>query len=290
MGTLKPESVYNLNITASDGKGLSNVIQVNITVLDVNDHKPTFVKSEYNFNIEEGNYRETKRRLGVLRAVDEDKGKNGAVDYALLVRKDEQLPFHIDVHTGELFATGILDRETKDKYLFQVLALDNGEVPQNSTVNVTIVIDDVNDEKPKFFTDPYLAQVPENMDPGQKVTQIRAFDPDAGENGLVFYKLGGGHDNKFYIDSKDGTVWTLSKLDFEQQEFYNMTVIAYDQGKPSLSATAKLWVTVTDRNDVIPDFAKSVYTLEVAENTKVGDVVFTLDAGSGNFHYSLVSK
>ncbi|XP_022692572.1 protocadherin Fat 4-like isoform X3 [Varroa jacobsoni] len=290
VGSLKPESVYNLNITASDGKGLANVIQVNITVLDVNDHQPTFVKSEYNFRIEEGNYRETKRRLGVLRAVDEDKGQNGAVDYALLVAKDEeQLPFTIDVHTGELWATGVLDREAKASYSFQVLALDNGEVPRNSTVDVTVGVDDVNDERPKFFTDPYLAQVPENLDPGQKVTQIRAFDPDAGENGLVFYKLGGGHGNKFYIDSKDGTVWTLSKLDFEQQEFYNMTVIAYDQGTPSLSSTAKLWVTVTDRNDVVPDFAKSVYTLEVAENTKVGDVIFTLDAGSGNFHYSLVS-
>lgn len=62
-------------------------LQVNITVLDVNDHQPTFVKSEYSFRIEEGNYRETKRRLGVLRAVDEDKGQNGAVDYALLVSK-----------------------------------------------------------------------------------------------------------------------------------------------------------------------------------------------------------
>lgn len=85
-------------------------------------------------------------------------------------------------------------------------------------------------------------------------------------------------------------MWTLSKLDFEKQEFYNMTVIAYDQGKPSMSAMAKLWVTVTDRNDVVPEFPKSVYTLEVAENTRVGDVVYTLDAGPGNFLYTLDSE
>jgi hypothetical protein len=36
----------------------------------------------------------------------------------------------------------------------------------------------------------------------KKVTQIAAFDPDLGENGQVFYKLGEGHDNKFYIDGK----------------------------------------------------------------------------------------
>ena len=47
-----------------------------------------------------------------------------------------------------------------------------------------------------------MAHVPENLDPGHKVTQIAAFDPDLGENGQVFYKLGAGHDNKFYIDGK----------------------------------------------------------------------------------------
>lgn len=61
---------------------------------------------------------------------------------------------------------------------------------------------DRNDERPRFYTDPYLAHVPENLDPGHKVTQIAAFDPDLGDNGQVFYKLGAGHDNKFYIDGK----------------------------------------------------------------------------------------
>lgn len=46
---------------------------------------------------------------------------------------------------------------------------------------------------------------------------------------------------------------------------------------------AKLWVTVADTNDHVPDFAKAVYTLEVAENAKPGDTVFTLNAGDGPF-------
>lgn len=81
-------------------------------------------------------------------------------------------------------------------------ALDYGEPPQNTSTEVTIKIRDVNDERPRFYTDPYLAHVPENLEPGHKVTQIAAFDPDLGENGQVFYKLGEGHDNKFYIDGK----------------------------------------------------------------------------------------
>lgn len=69
-----------------------------------------------------------------------------------------------------------------------------------------------------------------------------------------------------------------------------MTVIAYDKGTPSLSSVAKLWVTVADTSDAVPDFAKAIYTLEVAENAKVNDTVFTLNAGPGPFKYSLLSK
>lgn len=69
-----------------------------------------------------------------------------------------------------------------------------------------------------------------------------------------------------------------------------MTVIAYDKGNPSLSSLAKLWVTVADTSDSVPDFPKAIYTLEVAENAKVNDTVFTLNAGAGPFKYSLLSK
>lgn len=88
----------------------------------------------------------------------------------------------------------------------------------------------------------------------------------------------------------DGTVWTLSTLDYEEKSFYNITVIAYDKGTPSLSSVAKLWVTVADTSDSVPDFAKAVYTIEVAENAKPGDTVFTMNAGEGPFKYTLISQ
>ena len=45
-----------------------------------------------------------------------------------------------------------------------------------------------------------------------QVTQIAAYDPDLGENGQVFYKLGDGHDNKFYIDGKGNQWFKLIRL------------------------------------------------------------------------------
>lgn len=50
----------------------------------VNNHKPTFDNSLYQFNVMEGNYTTNKLKLGVLRARDEDIGKNGLVEYTIL--------------------------------------------------------------------------------------------------------------------------------------------------------------------------------------------------------------
>ncbi|UYV72310.1 hypothetical protein LAZ67_9002573 [Cordylochernes scorpioides] len=287
---LRPGDVHLLNVSAVDGRGLASFLAVNVTIVDVNDHKPEFVRPEYRFTVPEGDYSDRRTKIGVLHAVDEDTGNNGRVEYTITQTQAEGFPFVVDVYTGELFVQGPLDREDRPVYHFVVMALDNGEIPLNSTVNITVELEDVNDERPRFFTDPYLAQVQENLDPGQKVTQIAAYDGDSGINGQVYYKLAEGHDNRFYIDSKDGTVWTLSTLDYEKTPFFNITVVAYDGGTPRLSSAAKLWVTVVDTEDAVPEFPKSVYTLEVAESRQPGETVYTLDAGKGDFTYSLLSE
>ena len=124
----------------------------------VNNHKPTFDHSSYTFNIVENNYTNDKMKLGVLRARDEDIGRNGLVEYLIssnvasgnvflrflfiwindlfthsklfvfgyIYKKkffcllNLDFPFSIDVHTGELFAQGFIDREQKEIYTFEV--------------------------------------------------------------------------------------------------------------------------------------------------------------------------
>lgn len=85
----------------------------------------------------------------------------------------------------------------------------------------------------------------------------------------------------------DGNVWTLGVLDYETQDNYNISVIARDAGDPSLSSTTMLYVRVLDTVDIVPDFSKSVFTLEVAENTSPGTTVYKLDSGSDKFYYSV---
>lgn len=44
---------------------------------------------------------------------------------------------------------------------------------------------DVNDNKPVFETNTYVATVMEGMPVGTRVVQVRVFDPDWGSNGQV---------------------------------------------------------------------------------------------------------
>lgn len=84
VGALRPGTVYFLNISAIDGAGMAAKTYVNVTVVDVNDHKPTFLQNLYSFEVLEGNYSQHKVKLGVLEARDEDIGRNGLVEYTIL--------------------------------------------------------------------------------------------------------------------------------------------------------------------------------------------------------------
>ena len=56
-------------------------------------------------------------------------------------------------------------------------ATDLGEPAKNTSCEIHVRIKDVNDVKPRFYTDPYLAHVPENLDPGHKVRVLRQTIP-----------------------------------------------------------------------------------------------------------------
>ena len=89
----------------------------------MNNHKPTFDSASYSFTVLESNYTNDKIKLGVLRARDEDIGKNGLVEYTISSNVAADFPYSIDVHTGELFAQGFIDREQREIYTFEVTVI-----------------------------------------------------------------------------------------------------------------------------------------------------------------------
>nr|CAD7198728.1 unnamed protein product [Timema douglasi] len=328
---LPPETEFLLNVTAVDGGGATGNVSIRIYVRDVNDHAPVFKKSWYSFNLKEGYY--ASHPIGVVKATDQDHGDNAKVSYVIVQSGGDfpPLPFRISEDNGTLSVTGNVDRETRDSYSFQVMAQDGGPIKdrKRSVVDVEVNVLDVNDNAPSFYNydhilqkfsraeegshaleNPllvpiYYASVLENSPPGTVVSKVSANDSDfpGNGNGLLLFNIPYGSDggDVFAVDSKEGIIRTVGKLDFETQASYNVSVVASDLGNPSLSSTAVLSVSVVDVHEEEeeasgeirrPMFAHRYYEVEVEENsapmTPLVDLNVTETYRKLNLKFSLV--
>lgn len=67
--------------------------------------------------------------------------------------------FSINQLTGEIQTTESLDREMVSEYHLVVVATDSGTVPLSSSVEVTVNVEDVNDNKLVFLQKNYMIPV-----------------------------------------------------------------------------------------------------------------------------------
>ena len=142
----------------------SIVIQLVISILDVNDHVPQFENKHFHFIVKENSQSGTF--IGRAQAYDADLLLNGKISYTLsgndLIEFDNRTKFFIDKDTGDIFLFDYkLDYETKREYNIIVEAKDyvdagtTARTSVSSYANITITVEDVNDEKPQIiFTFP----------------------------------------------------------------------------------------------------------------------------------------
>lgn len=185
---------YNVVIEARDGgvPSLSSRCQVNIAVLDINDNSPVF-NGPYVFHIAEN--KDPNTFVGQVTATDRDSGNNGKVTYT-----GSTSEFHVDLTTGRITSLKILDYEKQTTYSLTITAKDHGSQPRQAVTVVKVMVDDVNDNPPKFPQDMYNCSVAENLEKGAGVCYVTAVDLDSGENARLHYSLTGG-DNKFTINT-----------------------------------------------------------------------------------------
>ncbi|GLD46435.1 protocadherin Fat 3-like protein, partial [Lates japonicus] len=205
--------------------------------------------------------------------------------------------FLVERETGLIRLVKPLDYEQVSIFRFKVAATTRRDLIESvSTVDLEVKILDVNDNKPVFETNTYVATVMEGMPAGTRVVQVRALDPDWGSNGQVTYKLGPlltynldlTKDTRsfsgpittssfFAIDSKTGWITTVSQMDHETCSSYSFEVVASDLGESqSLSSTTVVTITVSDVNDNPPQFERELYRGAVKESDPLGEVVAVL--------------
>ncbi|XP_077122258.1 protocadherin alpha-6-like isoform X3 [Ranitomeya variabilis] len=201
-----------------------------------------------------------------------------------IVSKDGTDYFQVNLQNGILFVNKVIDRE----HLCPGISICTVqlEIIVDKPVqihHVDVEIEDINDNYPVFSASEYKLSISEVMLPGSHFPLEGAVDPDIGTNSVINYELGTSEyfalDIQTYTHESKSVQLVLKKaLDREQIPFHNLTLTAYDGGKPRLSGTVQLYITVQDVNDNAPLFSQVFYRTSLLENALNGTIVIKLNA------------
>ncbi|XP_044060694.1 protocadherin alpha-3-like [Siniperca chuatsi] len=248
-----------------------------VEITDVNDHYPSFPEKEQHFQIAEHTSPGSRFQLHAAR--DPDAGLNSIRTYTLTSNDH----FEIEISQSDedkipfLVLKKSLDREQNNKHLLFVTAVDGGKPQRSGTLNVSIIVLDINDNRPMFSQDTYQIEIYENIPVGTTITRVNAIDPDEGTNGEIEYSLSKTLARKVYdifeLDSLSGQIKMKGALDFEESEIYKLDVEASDKGTPPLTSRCRVIVKIKDVNDNPPDIEVTSLSNTVSEDSKPGTVI-----------------
>ena len=143
--------------------------------------------------------------VSTIKATDQDSGIRGEVYYNI-TGGNEEGKFEIDMNSGLVQTTALLDREITASYALVVTAYDGSLPPRRRYTNgqLTVTITDVNDSPPEV-TGPPLLVIPENFTTGDVLTTLSATDADDGINAMFTFEIQSGNDEGlFALDGNSG--------------------------------------------------------------------------------------
>ncbi|KAM3616889.1 uncharacterized protein V6R79_025517 [Siganus canaliculatus] len=270
------QSAYQITVHASDlgSPSLSSLVNVTITVLDINDNPPVFERRDQLATVPENVAVGTE----VLRvhAASKDIGTNAEITYSIR-SGNEHGKFNIHAVTGAILVTQSLDYETCKDYFLTVEARDGGVPPLTAITTVNINLTDVNDNAPMFSYELYTALVSEDATIGDSVVQVVAEDADSQLNGAILYSIiSGDRDNQFFVDPLSGFIKVNKQLDRETVSSYSLSIRALDSGIPPMSSVVMVNIDISDINDNPPTFVPANLTAVTQENKPIGTSILQL--------------
>ncbi|XP_041799565.1 protocadherin gamma-C5-like isoform X2 [Chelmon rostratus] len=248
---------YDIDVTAKD-KGspeMEGHCRVQVDITDFNDNVPEIVFTSQPKPVREDAPSGTV--VALISARDLDSGDNGKVTLQLT----KGSPFNLKPSFSNNYAlvtSGALDRERFSEYNIEITATDSGSPPLSSKKMIPVSITDVNDNPPVFTQSSYNVYLKENGVPGSILYSVSASDRDFGENAKISYSI---LDSKVqdvsvssyvYINSDNGSIYSMHSFDYEKLKVFEIQVQAKDQGSPSLSSNATVHVFILDQNDNAP--------------------------------------
>lgn len=178
---------------------------------------------------------------------------------------DLQGLFSVDAQTGIITTARPLDHESLS-YVVLTIQFHTGTHPIYSSAQVNVSITDVNDNPPVFPKTAEHITISHNTHPGTALFIAHAHDSDSGLNGRIHYMLR-PESHLFIIHPHLGTLMLNGDLSRDSSQRYELSVIAEDEGHPSLNSTLGLVIEIDSLGSVEDTlaFETLVYQVEIGE-------------------------
>ncbi|XP_045250268.2 protocadherin alpha-8 isoform X10 [Macaca fascicularis] len=149
--------------------------------------------------------------------------------------------------------------------------------------HVDVEVKDINDNPPVFPVKEQKLFVSESRMPDSRFPLESASDADVGANSVLTYRLSSHDYFMLDVNSKNNEnklveLVLRKSLDREDAPAHNLFLTATDGGKPELTGSVHLLVTVLDVNDNAPTFEQPEYEVRIFENADNGTTVIRLNA------------
>ncbi|XP_075020912.1 protocadherin alpha-6-like [Calonectris borealis] len=149
--------------------------------------------------------------------------------------------------------------------------------------HVELEVTDINDNAPLFPAARKNLSIAESSLPGSRFPLEGASDADVGANAQLSYTLSPSEffrieEEGSYSRSKSLFLVLAKPLDRETMPVHRLVLTASDGGRPSLTGTMELVISVLDANDNAPQFNQSVYNALLSENALEGTLVARVSA------------
>ena len=266
-----------VNVEDNGNPKLSSFCTLAINITDINDNKPTFTSTTFNFNVYED--------VGInsiianLSALDADAGMNSKLTFTILSPSPLiERTFNLSHDTGAIRTLIALDRESHDFYTFVVLVQDNGSPHLSSTATVRLVILDINDNYPVFYPRQYYDNIHINQS-DRFITRVTAQDID--KDDFVLYEIVSMDPTNAFVNVNQSTgavTYTgMSQLDVD--DVFEVHLIAKDT-EGHASNISMLYLTVITSEDDLPQFKMDLYSFSIQENAQHGTYIGKVKATS----------
>uniref|UniRef100_A0A8C3XVH1 Cadherin related family member 3 n=1 Tax=Chelydra serpentina TaxID=8475 RepID=A0A8C3XVH1_CHESE len=248
---------YLLNITVTDRLGLSTTRTVIVNIINTNDETPYFTTNERVYRIPEENSPGTV----VANITAKDPDDEGIISRLVYSISPPNMHFSINPFTGVIYVAMRIDRDAAPLRLHPNISLvirveDNPSGGQTNEIEITVIIEDLNDNPPECSLYNFRLEVSETATTGTLLLDLRDhcqdIDVEPPNNEFNFTGLSGLGSNKFTLNPSGSGKIVVNNI--------------------------YIYIKIIPVNEFFPVFNNLSYVFNVSEITQAGSSIGKVSA------------